>query len=105
MLRDSQYRVLGTNEGSPATQFGAQDLTALYAHARRGATNDLHIGVGGAVLNGNRIVVFLDSCSGGFNTGNFGRTGAPGGLSRSKSETTFDTGFAAGYALNDRRKR
>jgi hypothetical protein len=99
-LNTSEYgSALATQASGPANTsgFGAgHEINAFYA-TTSGST--LSLGIAGNVQDGNRIVVFIDSKAGGFNTGNFGRTGAPAGVSTFNSGSTFDTGFNADYAL------
>ncbi|HNI43042.1 MAG TPA: hypothetical protein PK230_00005 [Chitinophagales bacterium] len=91
---------IATSAGGPApsTGFGTgHETNALYVAG--GNNNDIYLGLAGNVQNGNRILVFIDSKSGGYNTANFGRSGAPGGINTFNSGTTFDTGFNADYCL------
>ena len=98
-LTDTPYVRLGTSAGGPSPGFGAgHEINALYAHVDP-ATSSLFLGVAGNVQNGNRILVFLDTKAGGFTSGNFGRTGAPGGVANFNSGTTFDVGFTPDYVL------
>lgn len=88
---------LATSAGGPSPGFGAgHELNAIYIF---GDENNIHFGIAGNVQNGNRILIFIDSKSGGYNTGNFGRTGAPTGLSNFNSGITFDSGFEPDYCL------
>jgi hypothetical protein len=91
---------IATSAGGPApsTGFGTgHETNALYVTG--GNNNDIYIGLAGNVQNTNRILIFIDSKSGGYNTANFGRTGAPGGINTFNSGTTFDSGFNADYCL------
>lgn len=88
---------VATQSGGPAPGFGAgHEINALYI------TNDntnLNIALAGNVQNNNRIMLFIDSTSGGYNTANFGRNGAPGGASTFNSGNVFDSGFSPDYVL------
>ncbi len=96
-ITETSYTNLGTSAGGPTPGFGAgHEINALYSTAD--AAN-LFLGIAGNVQNGNRILVFIDSRTGGYNNGDFGRTGAPAGVSNFNSGTTFDTGFTADYVL------
>ena len=89
---------LATSAGGPTPGFGAgHEVNALYAANGRG--NDLYVAVAGNVQNGNRILVFIDSKTGGYSNGNFGRSGAPQGVDDFNSGTTFDSGFLPDYCL------
>lgn len=96
-LTDGDYVLLDDNTGGPSPGFGAgHEINALYAYAE---SDRLYVGIAGSVLNGNRIVVFIDSVAGGVNGGGFDRTGAPAGLGSFNGGTTFDAGFDADYAI------
>jgi large repetitive protein len=86
-----------TNAGGPGYGFGAgHELNALYATS---TATDLYLALGGDVQNNNRIIVWIDCKSGGYNNGSYNRTGAPAGVNNFNSATTFDPGFDADYAL------
>jgi hypothetical protein len=88
---------LGTSTGGAAPCFGAgHEINSLYA---TGFSNHIGFGIGGNVQNNNRILLFIDSKTGGFNNGNFGRTGAPAGINNFNSGTTFDNNFLPDYCL------
>jgi hypothetical protein len=88
---------LSTSAGGAAPGFGAgHEVNALYSF---GTANDFYLAVAGNVQNGNRILVFIDSKSGGYADGNFGRSGAPQGVDDFNSSTTFDSGFLPDYCL------
>jgi hypothetical protein len=88
---------LATSAGGPAPGFGAgHEVNALYAS---GDNSNIFLGLAGNVQNGNRIVVFLDTKAGGYNSGDYGRDNAPSGVHDFNSGTTFDAGFNADYAL------
>ena len=89
---------LVTSAGGPTPSFGAgQEINAIYATAAN--TSNIYIAVAGNVQNGNRILVFLDTKTGGYNNGNFGRAGAPPGVNNFNSGSTFDAGFSPDYCL------
>ncbi|HNG89296.1 MAG TPA: hypothetical protein PK858_03800, partial [Saprospiraceae bacterium] len=78
---------LATSTGGAVSSFGAgHELNAIYGII---GSNDLYFGIAGNVQNGNRILLFLDTKSGGYGDGNFGRTGAPQGIDDFNSGTTF----------------
>lgn len=88
---------LATSAGGPAPLFGAgHELNALYV---QGGDKVINFGIAGDVQNGNRILLFIDSKTGGYTNGSFGRTGAPQGIDDFNSGTTFDAGFEADYCL------
>lgn len=88
---------LATSTGGAVSAFGAgHELNAIYSII---GSNDLYFGIAGNVQNGNRILLFLDTKSGGYSDGNFGRTGAPQGIDDFNSSTTFDAGFLPDYCL------
>ena len=88
---------LSTSSGGPTNGFGAgHELNAIYAD---GDATNLYLGIAGNVSSGNRILVFIDSKTGGYNNGDFGRTSAPAGLNNFNSGTTFDSGFLPDYCL------
>jgi len=88
---------LATSAGGPAPGFGAgHELNALYV---QGNHSDINLAVAGNVQDGNRILVFIDSKSGGYSDGSFGRSAAPQGVDDFNSGTTFDAGFEADYCL------
>ncbi len=97
-INESQWgAAASTSSGGPIPGFGAgHEINALYVN---GDANNINIGVAGNVQNGNRIVLFLDTKTGGYNNGNYGRTGAPNGVNNFNSGTSFDAGFNADYAL------
>lgn len=88
-----------TSSGGPAnsTGFGSgHEINALYSF---GDATYLYFGIGGNVQSGNRILMFIDSKTGGFNTANFNRTAAPQGIDEFNSGTTFDSGFSPDFCL------
>ncbi|MFN3908513.1 MAG: beta strand repeat-containing protein, partial [Flavobacterium sp.] len=86
---------LATSSGGPTPGFGANHvINALYSY---GDATHLYFGIAGNVQSGNRILLFIDSKSGGYNQGNFGRTSAPSGINNWNSGNTFDAGFTADY--------
>jgi hypothetical protein len=86
-----------TNVGGPGYGFGAgHELNALYATS---TATDLYLALAGDVQNNNRIVIWIDCKSGGYNDGSYNRTGAPSGVNNFNGSTTFDFGFNADYAL------
>lgn len=88
---------LGTSAGGPLPCFGAGfRLNSLFAAA---TSADIMLGVGGNVQNGNRILVFIDSKTGGVVNGNFSRINAPQGLDDFNANTKFDADFAPDYCL------
>lgn len=88
---------LATSAGGPTPGFGAgHEINALYVQANH---EDINFGIAGDVQDGNRILLFIDSKTGGYTNGSFGRTGAPQGIDDFNSGTTFDAGFEADYCL------
>lgn len=88
---------LATSAGGPAPGFGVgHEINALYV---QGNHEDINFGIAGDVIDGNRILLFIDSKTGGYINGSFGRTGAPPGVDDFNSGTTFDAGFEADYCL------
>lgn len=86
---------LATSSGGPSPGFGADHvINALYSY---GDATHLYFGIAGNVQSGNRILLFIDSRSGGYNQGNFDRTSAPSGINNWNSGNTFDAGFTADY--------
>lgn len=89
---------LSTSAGGPGPGFGAgHEINAVYF--LNADPDTLHFAVAGNVQNNNRILLFIDSRAGGLGNGNFGRSGAPAGISNFNSGTTFDTGFFPDYCL------
>lgn len=96
-MGETEWVSLGTSVGGPTPGFGAgHEINALYVY---NDFNYLYVGVAGNVQDGNQIVVLMDTRSGGYSDGNFGRSGAPQGLDNFNSSTTFDSGFLPDYAL------
>jgi hypothetical protein len=88
---------LATSAGGPAPGFGINhEINALYLQADQ---HNINIGLAGNVVDGNRILLFIDSKTGGYVDGNFGRAGAPPGVSNFNSGTLFDAGFLPDYCL------
>jgi hypothetical protein len=86
--------------GCAGPGFGAgHEINAIYVSNDGISNNNIILAVAGNVQNGNRIIVFLDTKTGGFNNGSFNRTNAPGGIANFNSGTSFDAGFNADYAL------
>lgn len=86
---------LATSTGGPTPSFGASHaINALYCY---GDATYLYFAIAGNVQTGNRILLFIDSKSGGYNNGSFSRTNAPQGIDDFNSSTTFDSGFNADY--------
>lgn len=86
---------LATSSGGPSPGFGADHvINALYSY---GDATHLYFGIAGNVQSGNRILLFIDSRSGGYNNGSFGRTNAPQGIDDWNNDSTFDNGFNPDY--------
>jgi GEVED domain/Secretion system C-terminal sorting domain/PKD domain len=88
-----------TSTGGATSSFGAgHELNAIYVRAD--AAN-FYFAIAGNVQANNRILLFIDSKSGGYNNGDYGRTGiaAANAIHNFNSGTTFDVGFAADYCL------
>jgi hypothetical protein len=88
-----------TSAGGPGPGFGAgHELNAIYTYV---SSKYLYIGIAGNVQDQNRILLFIDSKTGGFNNGSFDRTNASFGLFNGNfnSGITFDPGFTADYCL------
>lgn len=103
-LVEPEYRLLATDTGGPTLGFGPlNQLNALYAYAVPTSATEgtLYLGLAGRVeRSGNSVLVFLDTRTGGYNTGDYGRAGAPGAAGTFNSGHQFDTGFLADYVLN-----
>ncbi|MEM6264394.1 MAG: T9SS type A sorting domain-containing protein [Bacteroidota bacterium] len=83
--------------GGTGPGFGANhEINALYVV---GDATNIYFGIAGSVINGNRILLFIDSKTGGYSNGNFGRFDAPQGVDDFNSGTTFDAGFLPDYCL------
>jgi hypothetical protein len=94
---EPDWTLLGTSQGGPAPSFGpGQEINALLAKLDN---NALYIAVAGNVQTNNRILVFIDSLPGGYTNGNFGRDGAPPGISNFNQTNQFDDGFSPNYVL------
>ena len=89
---------LAVSTFGPSPSFGAgHELNAVYARAD---ADNVYLAIAGNVQNNNRIMVFIDSKSGGYNNGNYGRTGlANNGIKNFNSGSIFDPGFNADYCL------
>ncbi|MEO1077635.1 MAG: hypothetical protein AAFX41_16975, partial [Bacteroidota bacterium] len=98
-ITESDWLLLDDNAGAPGPGFGAgHEVNALYAQIDE-STGVLNLGLAGSVLNGNRILVFIDSRTGGVSGGGFDRTNAPEGVDDFNGSTTFDAGFEPDYCL------
>jgi hypothetical protein len=96
-ITESYWNEIVTSSGGPAPGFGSgHEINALHTDI---VGDNVYIGIAGNVQDGNRILLFIDSISGGFNTATFDRTNAPQGIDDFNSGTTFDSGFAPDYAL------
>jgi len=89
---------LAVSTWGPSPSFGAgHELNAVYARAD---ANNVYLAIAGNVQNQNRIMVFIDSKTGGYNNGNYGRTGlANNSIRNFNSGSIFDPGFNADYCL------
>ncbi len=90
-----------TSAGGPVPGFGvSHEINAVYV-VEKG--DSLHFAIAGNVQDGNRILMFIDSKTGGVNGGGFGtnfpRDNTPAGLNRFNYLTTFDAGFFPDYCL------
>lgn len=81
-----------------ASGFGTDnELNAFYGTTYSGF---VYIGIAGDILNGNRMMFFIDNTSGsGLNTMAFDRTDAPSGLNSLNSGNQFDASFFPDYCL------
>ena len=87
-----------TSVGGPSPSFGAgHELNALYAVGDTQAL--INFAIAGNVQSGNAILLFLDTKTGGYNTGNFGRAGAPEAVDEFRSGVTFDAGFFPDFVV------
>lgn len=89
---------LGTSIGGPTPCLGnGLRLNSLFTSA-----NSTHIllGIGGNVQPNNAILVFIDSKTDGYTTGDFGRDDAPAGLKNFNKGIVFDDGFLPDYCLS-----
>lgn len=88
---------LGTSAGGPSSCLGpATNINALYAAADE---DRLHFAIAGSVINGNKILVFIDCKTGGYERANFGRSEAPDCIKNFNNNNKFDTGFTPDYCL------
>jgi Secretion system C-terminal sorting domain len=89
---------VATALGGAAPSFGiGHELNALYVRAD---ANNFYFAIAGAVQNHNRIMLFIDSKTGGYNNGDFGRAGLlNNAIKNFNSGTVFDKGFEADYCL------
>ena len=88
---------LATSAGGPAPGFGAgHEINAIYGGL---SADSVYIAVAGNVQNNNRILVFIDSKTGGYSNGNFGRNAAPQGVDDFNSGSNFDAGFLPDYCM------
>ena len=88
---------IATSVGGPKSGFPTNpELNALYV---RNNINKLYIALAGIVHNDERIILFIDSKTGGYNNGNFGRLNAPTALYDFRQGNKFDNGFFPDYAL------
>ena len=89
---------LASSMGGAAPSFGAgHELNALYVRAD---SANVYFAIAGNVKNQNRIMLFIDSKTGGYNNGNYGRGGLGNNAIRNfNSGSTFDEGFFADYVL------
>jgi len=72
-MNETEWVSLGTSAGGPTPGFGAgHEINALSVY---NDFNYLYVGVAGNVQARNRIVVLMDTRSGGYADGNFGREG------------------------------
>lgn len=89
---------LATSAGSPSSTFnGVNEVNAIYVTNEN--DGNFLLGIAGNIEFGNRILVFLDSKTGGYTDGSFDRTDAPFGVDNFNSGTTFDVGFQPDYCL------
>lgn len=97
-ITDSDWGpAFSTSSGGPVPGFGAgHEINAIYAD---GDLANIFFGIAGNVQNGSRIMLFIDSKSGGLAGGNFDRTNAPQGLDDFNAGTTFDPGFLPDHVL------
>ncbi|MBP7398125.1 MAG: T9SS type A sorting domain-containing protein [Chitinophagales bacterium] len=97
-MDDPQWgAAIATSAGGPTPGFGADHvINAIYVDED---ADYLYFGIAGNVQEGNRILMFLDTQDFGYNTGNFGRSGAPSGLHNISSGITFDFYFNPDYCL------
>ncbi|MFY7965827.1 MAG: T9SS type A sorting domain-containing protein [Chitinophagaceae bacterium] len=89
---------LAVSTWGPSSGFGAgHELNAVYSRADN---DNLYLAIAGNVQNSNRIMVFIDSKNGGYNTGNYGRNGiGNNAIKNFNSGNVFDPGFDADYCL------
>ncbi|MCX6208839.1 MAG: T9SS type A sorting domain-containing protein [Bacteroidetes bacterium] len=89
---------LAVSVWGPSSGFGAgHELNAVYSRAD---ANNIYLAVAGNVQNNNRIMVFIDSKTGGYNTGNYGRNGiGNNAIKNFNSGNVFDPGFEPDYCL------
>jgi hypothetical protein len=90
---------IASSTGGAAPGFGAgHELNALYSNA---SATTLYLGIAGNIQDNNRILIFIDSKTGGYNNGSFGRAAASYGLQTGQfnSGVTFDAGFNADYCF------
>lgn len=98
ITRDEWGPALGSSAGGPSSSLGTgHELNALYASMLN--NTDLFIAIAGNVQLHHRILLFIDSRPGGFQTTNFGREQAPAGLFNLNQGIRFDQGFEPDYCL------
>ena len=103
-LTDAAYTFLDDDTGGAATGFGVPTngqngsiLTAAYAYADP-ATETLYLGFGGTTeANFNKLLVFLDTRPGGFNTATYGDGAGSFGCFNAFTDPTDPTAFDAGF--------
>ncbi len=73
-LNEPDWNLVANKDGGPMSADPMSEINALYAKIDG---TYLYLGVAGNVQSGHQLLVFIDSRSGGFNSANFGRSGAP----------------------------
>ncbi len=97
-LTEPDWQLLGTSQGGPSSSFGTgNEINGLYAKV---VGDSLYLGVAGALQSGNRILLFIDSRSGGYPNTDFGRDGSPPpAIQNLNPNILFDAGFLPDYVL------
>ncbi|MCC9077364.1 lamin tail domain-containing protein [Litorilinea aerophila] len=97
-LTEPDWQLLGTSQGGPDSSFGTgNEINGLYAKI---VGDSLYLGVAGAIQSGNRILLFIDSRSGGYPNTDFGRDGSPPpAIQNLNPNILFDAGFLPDYVL------
>ena len=101
-ITETDWTALSQNDAPAYTTYAApsfgagREINGLYASFD--GTN-VYLAIAGNILAGDRIALFMDVVTGGYNACNFGRGGAPQGVDDINNGVTFDAGFDADFCL------